>query len=158
MLLGGNQMHKTPLSTRILSVLFSVSLLTSVFTVLSPHQANAASASTSATYYRSNTIFTTVRHHTPGYMSWENQRGTTHWSDGTTTSTYCGGASGDAVALRYPGGNQFAVTYFIPTKANHKSFPQSYGARDFVMSFAIKGTCGAPPWEESRSVWGVIHY
>jgi hypothetical protein len=120
----------------------------------------AASASTSATYYRDLTVFTTVRAHYSGAISWENLGGTTYRSDGTTSSTYCGGAAGDKVQLRYPeNGSAWATTYFSPTSYSWKSFPSSsYDYRKFAMAFQIQGACGAGRYETARYVWGTIHY
>ncbi len=140
-------------------IIFSMAVILALFTSLLSSPAYAAADSTTATYYQELTIFTKTRtHSSAGYMSWENQGGRTNWSNGATTSTFCGGALGDAVALRRVSGGQFAVAYFTPVSYSWKSFPISYGPRDFVMSFKINGTCGAPPWETSRYVWGILLY
>lgn len=43
--------------------------------IVNSGEAHAATDSTTATYYRSLTIFTTVRTHNIGSFSWENQGG-----------------------------------------------------------------------------------
>lgn len=153
-----SSLARSPISRSVARISVIVAAIAVVVAFVSTAPSQGAADSTSATYYKSLTIFTTVRHHNSGGMSWENQGGNTTWDNGRVNKEWCGGR-GDAVALRYPGGSQFAVAYFSPTTYSWQGFPQSsYGPRRFVMSFKMEHYCTAPHWEESRSIWGRIHY
>jgi hypothetical protein len=123
-------------------------------------KARAASGGLSATFGVNGgyTYYYTSRYHSSGSISYENLSGYTTMSDGTTSSTMCGGY--DTMALRHSNtGVEFASVTFMGTQYQWKGFqPANMGPRTFLVALKGTGACGGPPYMKTRTISGVIYY
>lgn len=142
----------------ILSTMMIACLVLSI-AVAAP-KARAASGGLSGTFSvnAGYTYYYTARHHAAGGISYENLSGYTTMSNGTTSSTMCGGY--DTMALRHSNtGVQFSSVNFAGTQYQWKGFqPASMGARTFLVALKGTGACGGPPYMKTRTISGVIYY